>query len=107
MKQDDLTRLRVEEETGLKIQSLKSNEGWKVLEEEIQKMLEAIRRQAVSKDSLDLSTHATYVGAHSALQSLLDLLSGFEDRARVSSKRIKEIETQQKEDRKLGIQTRI
>jgi hypothetical protein len=106
-KQDDLTRLRVTSEKGLKIQSLKSNEGWKVLNEEIQKMLEAIRRDSVSKASLDPIAHATYVGAHGALQSLLDLLEGFVKQGTVADARARELEELKKEESRLGIHTKI
>lgn len=106
-RQDDLTKLRLSEEKGLKIQSLKSNEGWQVLEEELTAMLEAIRRTSVSTASLDQIVHATHVGAHNALQSLLDVLRGFEEQGKRANQRIEEIEDERQEDERLAVQTRI
>lgn len=106
-KQDDLTRLRVTTERGYKIMSLRSNEGWKVLRETIEQHIEAVKTAAVSPDSLDPSVHATYVGSHNALRSLLDILDGDVDRGQRAEARIKEIEKLKKEERKLGIHSKI
>lgn len=94
----DLARLKFQVDRGLLVSGMKASQGWKLLEEEIQKILEAYRARAVDPKLVGQSyEHATIVGGHNALKSLLDLLQGAQDRGQVAAKRLKEAEDEQRE----------
>lgn len=88
------------------LQGLDTHEGWLVIREELDKMLESIRIQAVSKDSLDPVIHATYVGAHNALSSLLKMVDNTKESLESSKQQLEELENHEREAR-LGIHAKL
>lgn len=110
---DELTKqteqLRRVVERGHMVEGLELYPGWKeVVLPELERMIAAYKAAAISPKLIGEShQHASIVGAHNALQSLLDILTGFKRVAIQASKEVEEIEEVVKENRKLGIHTRI
>lgn len=78
---------------------LQVSPGWRLLEEEIQKMITAYKTKAVSPQLVGQPyDHATVVGGHNALQSLLDLLQATKDRGDSARKKLEKVEEEQRED---------
>lgn len=81
----DLERLRFEVSRGLLVSGMKATKGWELLEEELRKMLAAYKAKAVDPTLIGRGyEHATVVGGHNALQSLLDVLDGIENRGKLA-----------------------
>ena len=95
-------RLHFDVDRGRIVAGMQMSEGWKLLEDELNKMLEAYRRDAVSTRYLaDPTGYATVVGAHNALQSLLDTLTNIRTRGDVAERKIETMDEKDKEEREL------
>lgn len=95
----DLDRLRFDVSRGLLVSGLQSTKGWQLLEEELRKMIEAYKAKAVDPKLLGQPyEHATIVGAHNALQSLLDLLEIVKGRGEVAKTKLETAQDEKRED---------
>lgn len=95
----DLERLRFDVSRGLLVSGMQASQGWKLLEEELHKMLEAYKAKAVDPKIIGQPyEHATLVGAHNAIRSLLDLLEITKERGQVSKKKLDEAESAKREE---------
>lgn len=82
-RQGSIDRLTFEVGRGLLVSGMQATRGWQVLEEELRKMIEAYKAEAVSPKLIGQPyEHATIVGAHNALRSLLDLLEATKERGK-------------------------
>jgi len=104
----ELNRIRLQLEKSRKLEGLLLNSGWKLIEEELEKLLEATRRKAVSPDVLGKPyDHASLVGAHNALDGFLRMVKGSADIAPKLAEKYKDAEQEYKDARKLRIHDKI
>jgi len=82
---------------------MQMSDGWKQLEIELRKILEAFRDQGVSKEMLNRPVeHASIIGGYNAIKSILDLIEAAKSSGKKATERLEEIESQDKEERELA-----
>lgn len=94
----NLERLRFDVSRGLLVGGLRATEGWRLLEDELKGMVEAYKRRAVDPKIIGQPyEHAAIVGAHNAIQSLLDLLDTTQQRGKAAEMKLEKAEDEQRD----------
>jgi hypothetical protein len=94
-----LNRLREAVSKAQKVENLVKTEGWDFVRGEIEKMLVAFKEASVSPKALENQIeHATIVGGHNALKSLLETLDHLQSVGPRARARLQETELANREE---------
>lgn len=95
----EMERLRERAEHGRRYESMMQTQGWKLFEEEVGKIIEAMRDQALSKEMLNKPVeHASLVGGYNSIKSLMNLVKGSKEVGQKAQARFDQLSKEQREE---------